>query len=241
MLHDGQRALVVDPGDAQVVLQALQAHSLRLDGILVTHHHPDHTDGILTLQEQLNIPVYGPANETIPGQVRRLDEGDEVNLLGLCFKTLLVPGHTAGHIAYYASIEGQAPVLFCGDTLFSGGCGRLFEGSPAQMLASLDRLVALPGDTRVACTHEYTLSNLKFAQVIEPENAALQAYTMHCQNLRHMGVPTLPSTLATELQINPFVRSRQASVRHSLDQHAPGAQNDADYFAVLREWKNNFR
>lgn len=240
LLHDGQRALVVDPGDAQVVRQALKAHALQLEGILVTHHHPDHTDGIVALQEELNVPAYGPAGEAIPGQVRRLDDGDEVRLLGLRFETLLVPGHTAGHIAFYATLEGQAPILFCGDTLFSAGCGRLFEGTPAQMLASLERLASLPETCRIACTHEYTLSNLRFALAVEPDNAALQAYTMHCQNLRHMGVPTLPTTVATERQINPFLRSRMASIRQRLDVHSPGAHSDVDYFAALREWKNNF-
>jgi hydroxyacylglutathione hydrolase len=241
LLHDAQRALVVDPGDAEVVRQALQANALRLDGILVTHHHPDHTDGVVALQQQFNVPVFGPATESLPGEVRRLDDGDAIQLLGLGFETLLVPGHTAGHIAFYTTPQGQAPILFCGDTLFSAGCGRLFEGTPAQMLASLDRLAALPGDTRVACTHEYTLSNLKFALAVEPDNAALQAYTMHCQNLRHKGVPTLPTTLTTELEINPFLRSRTANVRKSVLQQAPSSANDVDFFAALREWKNNFR
>jgi len=157
---------------------------------------------------------------------------------------LEVPGHTAGHIAFYhpcVSAETSAPLLFCGDTLFSGGCGRLFEGTPAQMLDSLDRLAALPGNTRVCCTHEYTLSNLKFALAVEPDNTALQAYTAHCQALRAHQQPTLPSTLALELQINPFLRSRQTTVQHAVQAWQTTPDDDVAVFAALRQWKNEFK
>ncbi len=265
MLHDGRQALVVDPGDDAPVLQALQAHGLQLTAILVTHHHIDHIGGVEELRAATGAAVYGPAGEEMPEPLQRMDEGDTLDLLGLRFEVLNVPGHTAGHIAWYcaprrtASLppegarpawdgpasagsnpDGQ-PLLFCGDTLFSGGCGRLFEGTPAQMLASLDRLAALPGNTRVCCAHEYTLSNLRFARAVEPDNAALQQYSRQCEALRARQQPTLPSTIALERDINPFLRSRQPAVRQAVQAHAPAAGDDTAVFAALREWKNQFR
>jgi hydroxyacylglutathione hydrolase len=241
MLHDGRRALVVDPGDAQPVLAALQSEGVQLQGILVTHHHPDHTGGVDLLRDATGASVFGPANERIPEPLERLHGGDTAQLLGLHFKVLDVPGHTAGHIAYVAKISGEAPVLFCGDTLFSGGCGRLFEGTPLQMLSSLRLLAELPGATRVCCAHEYTLSNLKFAVEVEPDNAKLLAYQAHCQALRGQSLPTLPSTIETERQINPFMRSEQPTIVASarrFDAHGV-ASNGA--FATLRQWKNQYR
>jgi hydroxyacylglutathione hydrolase len=166
-----------------------------------------------------------------------------VDVLGLRFTVLDVPGHTAGHIAYYCADVDGAPVLFCGDTLFSGGCGRLFEGTPAQMLASLDALAALPGDTRVCCAHEYTLSNLKFARAVEPANAALLQYTAACEALRGAGQPTLPARMATECGINPFLRTREASVAQAARAFDAGVDpHDAvAVLAALRQWKNEFR
>ena len=240
LLHDGRRALVVDPGDAGPVLQALAQHGLALASILVTHHHPDHTGGVAALHEATGAPVYGPATESIPEPFTPLKEGDTVQALGLDFQVLDVPGHTAGHIAFYApDVDGQ-PLLFCGDTLFSGGCGRLFEGTPAQMLASLDKLAALPGTTRVCCTHEYTLGNLRFALAAEPGNAELAAYQAHCLRLREQGLPTLPSTIAQEQLINPFLRTRQASLVAAAQRLDASAHDDIAVFAALRQWKNQF-
>lgn len=204
MLHDTRRAIVVDPGDADVVFDALARLNVQLETILVTHHHNDHTGGVAALREATGAAVYGPTRETMPEPIRRLDGGDQVQALGLTFSVMDVPGHTAGHIAYYCAAMDGKPLLFCGDTLFSGGCGRLFEGTPAQMLASLGTLAALPGSTRVCCTHEYTLSNLRFAQAVEPNNAALAQYQADCLALRARGDITLPSSIALELQINPF-------------------------------------
>ena len=207
MLHDDRQAIVVDPGDAAPVAAALDAQGLALAAILVTHHHPDHVGGVAALRPRLQGPVYGPAREAIPQPFTPLADGDSVDVLGLRFQVIDVPGHTAGHIAYFLPAgDGQAPLLFCGDTLFSGGCGRLFEGTPAQMHQSLGRLAALPGDTRVCCAHEYTESNLKFANAVEPANAALARYTVACRALRADGLPTLPSTIAQERAINPFMR-----------------------------------
>ena len=243
MLHDGSQAVVVDPGDAQPVLDALRTHNLRLSAILVTHHHPDHVGGVDTLRDATGAMVYGPARERIPEPLTRLNGGDACTVLGLHFDVIDVPGHTAGHIAYYCKDYEGAPLLFCGDTLFSGGCGRLFEGTPAQMLASLDALAALPGNTRVCCAHEYTLSNLRFARAVEPANTALADYEAHCKALRAAGQPTLPSTLALERRINPFLRTREASVVSAaltFDANA-GASGETGVFAAIRQWKNEFK
>ncbi|MDQ0570118.1 hydroxyacylglutathione hydrolase [Variovorax paradoxus] len=244
MLQDGSNAIVVDPGDAQPVFDALTRDKLQLAAILVTHHHPDHTGGVAALHAATGAPVFGPARERIPEPFTPLLHGDTAEVLGLRFQVVDVPGHTAGHIAYFLpASRGEAPLLFCGDTLFSGGCGRLFEGTPAQMLASLDALAALPGDARVCCAHEYTLANLRFAQAVEPGNADLTQYTAHCENLRAQGQPTLPSQLATERRINPFLRSREATVLRAVRAHAglSADAGEADVFAALRQWKNDFR
>ncbi|MBC7726616.1 MAG: hydroxyacylglutathione hydrolase [Microbacteriaceae bacterium] len=245
MLHDGRQAVVVDPGDAQPVLQALQREGLQLTAILVTHHHPDHVGGVDTLRKATGAAVYGPARERIPEPLVRLGAGDHVDTLGLRFEVLDVPGHTAGHIAYYcadmgADLEGR-PLVFCGDTLFSGGCGHLFEGTPAQMLHSLDRLAALPGDTRVCCTHEYTLSNLKFARAVEPRNADLVHYTAQCESRRAQLEPTLPSSIALERQINPFLRVRQPEVASAARAFDATTHDDASVLGALRQWKNEFK
>jgi hydroxyacylglutathione hydrolase len=240
MLHDESRALVVDPGDPQPVIKALQQLGVKLEAILVTHHHPDHTGGVKALRESTGAAVFGPARETMPEPLTRLQDNDLVMALGLSFKVIDVPGHTAGHIAYYCESDQGAPLLFCGDTLFSGGCGRLFEGTPAQMLASLDRLAALPEATRVCCTHEYTLNNLKFALAVDPHNEALQRYMESAQALRDNGQPTLPSSLALERQINPFLRSRLPALIRAAQSFNSKAHDEVSHFAALRQWKNQF-
>ena len=240
MLHDGHAAWVVDPGDAQPVLDALKTGGLRLQGILVTHHHPDHTGGVDLLREHTGAAVFGPARENVPEPLQRLRQGDRVQALGLQWEVIDVPGHTAGHIAFYCADVDGAPVLFCGDTLFSGGCGRLFEGTPAQMLDSLNKLAALPGNTRVCCTHEYTLNNLRFARAVEPANLALQNYQAHCEVVRAQGEPTLPSTMAMEWAINPFLRSTEPEVVASARTHDADMAAREGVFATLRAWKNTF-
>lgn len=241
LLHDGRHALIVDPGDAAPVLRALQENGLQLETILVTHHHADHTGGVAELHKATGAPVYGPAREAIPEPFMRLQDGDMVQALGLDFEVIDVPGHTAGHIAFFAPGMDGRPLLFCGDTLFSGGCGRLFEGTPAQMLASLDRLAALPGNTRVCCTHEYTLSNLRFALAVEPDNGELIGYHARCTALRADGRPTLPTSLAQELLINPFLRTRQTTVMAAAQRFDPAAHDDNSVFAAIRQWKNQFK
>jgi len=294
-LHDGRQAWVVDPGQAEPVLGWLAAQRLQLAGILLTHHHGDHTGGVAALRAATAAPVWGPAHEPLPEGVQRVCAGDSLALLGATFEVIEVPGHTAGHIAWYcagfapaapttapdpASERGQplaacrtwgvesenrpqraqfAPdspphspamgpedgekwaaavdlqptipksdrllgpegLLFCGDTLFSIGCGRLFEGTAAQMLASLDRLAALPEPTLVCCTHEYTLSNLRFARALEPDHRGLADYQRWCVQQRQAGRPTLPSRIGRERALNPFLRSREPALRQALHQLAP--------------------
>ena len=241
MLHDGVSAAVVDPGAAEPVLEALDAHGLVLQTILVTHHHADHVGGVDALRAQLKGQVFGPARERIPAPFHALEEGDSVPVLGHQVQVLDVPGHTAGHIAYVLRPPGQATMLFCGDTLFSAGCGRLFEGTAAQMQQSLAKLSALPGDTKVYCTHEYTVSNLRFAQAVEPDNLEVQQALARCMELRARGAITLPSTLAEELRINPFLRCGEPQVIQCAKAHGASDNSLHAVFAALREWKNNYR
>ena len=241
MLHDGHHALVVDPGDAQPVLEALARFGVQLQAILVTHHHPDHTAGVAALRQATGAAVYGPQREAMPEPLTRLAQGQQASSLGLHFQVIEVPGHTAGHIAYYCAAVNGAPLLFCGDTLFSAGCGRLFEGTPAQMLASLDALAALPDETQICCAHEYTLSNLRFARAVEPANAALADYAAAAERLRATQQPTLPSSMRLERRINPFLRSREPDVIRSVQGFDASAHDEVGIFAALREWKNQFR
>ncbi len=242
VLHDAQRALVVDPGESSGVRDYLEQHGLALEAILVTHHHADHTGGVAELRNAFNCEVFGPRNEKMPEPLTRVGGGQRIEVLGLPIEVMDVPGHTAGHIAYFCDQLKSAPLVFCGDTLFSGGCGRLFEGTPAQMHASLSALAALPGETRVCCAHEYTLANLAFAEAVEPGNQDLQAYIRHCKDKRAQGIPTVPSTIETERRINPFLRATQAEIVRSVQQHiAPDTSGDEIHvWTALREWKNTF-
>jgi hydroxyacylglutathione hydrolase len=240
MLHDGVRAVVVDPGDAGPVQAALDEADLELAAILVTHHHPDHVGGVNQLRPRLRGPLYGPALDPMPPACQSLEDNQRIDLLGLPFQILHVPGHTLGHIAYAQADGAPAPLLFCGDTLFSGGCGRLFEGTAEQMSHSLARLAALADDTQVCCAHEYTLSNLRFAAAVEPDNADLAAYTARCQALRRAGQTTLPATLKTEHRINPFLRCHEPAVIAAAQARGAPSTDAVSVFATLREWKNHF-
>lgn len=240
MVHDGHTAVVVDPGAAAPVVHALESRRLTLGAILVTHHHPDHVGGIDELRPLLQGEVWSPAREQTPQPRRTLSGGDAFELLGHRIEVLDVPGHTAGHIAFVMRPQGAAPILFCGDTLFSGGCGRLFEGTAEQMAHSLASLADLPGSTRVCCAHEYTLSNLRFARCVEPDNHDLAEHEAHCIRLRADGIPTLPSSIDLERRINPFLRCAEPGVRASaLDQGCP-SDDPVAVLATLRAWKNRF-
>ena len=241
LIHDDQHAAVVDPGDAAPVLAALQANNLKLDAILLTHHHADHVGGVQTLLQKFDVPVYGPANEKIAGITNKLRQADQVELKAphIRFSVIDVPGHTAGHIAYYAAEQDW---LFCGDTLFAGGCGRLFEGTAAQMTASLAKLSALPDSTLVYCAHEYTLSNLRFALAAEPENSALQERFSVEEEKRAHGIATVPSLLGVEKSTNPFLRNQESRIIDQLiAQGRLHTRDPIEAFAALREWKNTFR
>ena len=243
LITNGKDAIVVDPGQAGPVQQALAERNLLLTAILLTHHHQDHVGGVTELVSQTGAIVYGPAGEVLPLCDVALVEGDVVSdsSMQLSLSVLDVPGHTAGHIAFAGEIAGQ-PVLFCGDTLFAAGCGRLFEGTAAQMDASLAKLAALPTATAVYCAHEYTLSNMRWALTVEPANQHLQTWHARAQQQRAQGQPTLPSSIGQELSCNPFLRARQPEVAHATALWAGHALNSpVEVFAALREWKNNFR
>ncbi|WP_395707357.1 hydroxyacylglutathione hydrolase [Casimicrobium huifangae] len=247
LVHRGH-CVVVDPGDAAPVEAFLAERQLTLDAILITHHHADHVGGVASLaSSRPDLPVYGPAAEAIAGVTHPLIDGDTVNLPmmpNIFWQVMSIPGHTRGHIAYFGD-----DMLFCGDTLFAAGCGRLFEGTPAQMHASLTRLASLPASTRVFCTHEYTLANLRFALAVEPDNDALIARSFTEQDRRARGEPTLPSTVVLERETNPFLRvttpqviaSAVARARDLPDAPALIASDPEAVFAVLRQWKNDFR
>lgn len=233
-IHDGHRAVMVDPGETRPILSWLASRGIALSGILVTHHHADHVGGIPDLLAQCPVPVFGPARAAAPSSP--VWDGERIELPGLdaSVTVLDTPGHTRDHVCFVG-----AGYLFCGDTLFSCGCGRLFEGTPAQMHASLSRLAALPGDTRVCCAHEYTLANIAFALEVEPDNPALLARHAEALALRKSGSPTLPVSLATELATNPFLRCDREDVRVAASQHMSNPINPGvETFAAVRAWKD---
>lgn len=242
LLREGAVGAIVDPGDAAPVIAHVERSGVAPCAVLATHHHGDHVGGISALLARGPMPVFGPARENIPGRTQAVQGGDRIVVPGIdaTFAVIDVPGHTAGHVAYFGEFAGT-PVLFCGDTLFAGGCGRLFEGTPGQMWASLSALAALPPETRVYCGHEYTLANLRFALAVEPASADLAARIRAEQEKRDRGEPTLPSTIALERATNPFLRAHLPGVRAAAAVHAghPPA-DDVASFAALREWKNTF-
>ncbi|MCG7498412.1 hydroxyacylglutathione hydrolase [Vibrio sp. Of7-15] len=236
LIHNNDNhCVVVDPGDAQPVIDALQQHNFTLDAILITHHHHDHIGGVPELIRQYpGTNVVGPAQEPIPTLTHPVEDGDLVELFDEQFMVLGVPGHTLGHIAYVGDEK-----LFCGDTLFSAGCGRLFEGTPEQMYHSLQKLLALPDETEVYCTHEYTAANLSFALAAEPDNIYLHKYREQVTKLRVQNTPTLPSTLQQEKLINPFLRCHESTIKRSVASKAYDT-SDLATFTALRQWKDEF-
>ena len=237
-IHNKTHAVIVDPGDSLPVLEFLASRKLALSAILITHHHADHVGGILNIIDKCNVPVYGPKTEIIPEITHQLVEGDEVRFdqLDLTFNILDIPGHTSGHIAYFDDKR-----VFCGDTLFSCGCGRIFEGTPPQMFQSLEKLAHLPDSTEVYCTHEYTLSNIKFARALEPNNSALADYE-HLINFKMSNQQiSLPTSIGFEKSVNPFLRCNEPTVIQAAQAKTHETLSNAvEVFATIRKWKNDF-
>ncbi|WAC64501.1 hydroxyacylglutathione hydrolase [Pseudoxanthomonas sp. SL93] len=242
LVDDDGDALVIDPGDAAPVLAGTDM-GLWPAAVLVTHHHPDHAGGVAALRERWpTLPVFAPDDARIPAATHRVGDGDRITLKNWRLSVLAVPGHTSSHVAFHGGGNEGPPHLFCGDTLFSLGCGRMFEGTPPQMLASLDRLAALPPDSLVCCGHEYTLANAAFALAVDPDNPALRHRTEEARAMRHAGRPTLPSTLAQELDTNPFLRVDAPAARAAVARRLGRPPADrVETFAELRRWKNDFR
>ena len=229
------RVVVVDPGDDKPVIEWLKANKKDIAGYLITHHHHDHTGGLEALKARFPATSYGPDNPAIKGIDYAVMEGDTVQIAGLRFDVLATPGHTLDHISFYGDTA-----LFCGDTLFSGGCGRMFEGTPELFVSSLDKLRRLPGETRVFCAHEYTQANLTFASLVEPDNAVLKSYLEKIKLMRQNDQITLPSTLQLGLTINPFLRFDQSAVRQAASDYAEQTLSSSeDVFGIIREWKDN--
>ena len=238
IIHNQEYAAVIDPGDASPVFNYLSDNKLQLIAILNTHHHHDHVGGNAGLLNKYSVPVYGPENEPIPTLTHPLTEHNRVTLkeLALNLNVLKIPGHTAGHIAYY-----DQKILFCGDTLFACGCGRIFEGTSKQMYTSLQKLANLPNDTRVYCAHEYTSANISFAQTVEPGNIELSKLAIKTRTLRNEELPTLPSTIGIEKETNPFLRCHNPEIIRSVCNYANKSLSDpVDVFTELRRWKNTF-
>lgn len=241
VIHNQSDAVAVDPGTASPVIEFLEHNQLQLNAILITHHHSDHTGGIAELHRWCDVPVYGPAAEAIAAVTHPLHEHDRVSLpaLPLNLAVIDIAGHTRGHIAYYGTHPFN--MVFCGDTLFACGCGRVFEGTPQQMYQSLQKLSRLPDDMLIFCAHEYTLGNVAFAREIDPGNTELIKFETKARQLRRQNLPTVPTTLELERAINPFLRCEQPQIIASAQRYSNKLFNDpVSIFAALREWKNNF-
>ena len=231
-------SIVIDPGEAHKTIKYLKENDLNLEAILITHHHFDHTGGIEDMLKFRNVDVYGPVNN-IPSINKQLRDGDLFSVIGIDFKIIEIPGHTLDHIAFFSENNGN-PVLFCGDTLFSSGCGRVFEGTFEQMHESILKLKSLPANTKIYSGHEYTQSNLKFAMEVEPLNQKLISRYNDVQDLLNKGIPTLPTTLELELEVNPFLRCQAREVQNSVVKQFNTSNHEDEIFKALRQWKDNF-
>jgi len=238
LVTTNEGSIVIDPGESKNTLDLLRNKQIDLSNILITHHHFDHTGGIVDLSKNNTLDVYGPSN-VIESITKRVANGDVIDVIGLSFEIIEIPGHTLDHIAYYSFNKGD-PILFCGDTLFSGGCGRVFEGTHEQMHNSLAKLKQLPSNTKIYCGHEYTESNFKFALEVDPLNEDLQVRLNEVKQLRELEIPTLPSTLESELKTNPFLRCDNKDIQESIHKKFNTPKHEVDVFKAIREWKDNF-
>ena len=238
LVTTNEGSIVVDPGESSKIIKLIDENKINLKGIFVTHHHYDHTDGLKDLSRKLNIDIYGP-NNNINEINKRVKNSDHISILGIDFEIIEVPGHTLDHIAFYSFNDGE-PILFCGDTLFAGGCGRIFEGTYEQMFESLNKLSSLPKNTKIYCGHEYTLSNLKFAIEADSSNKDLIKEYEQIKRLRNIDCPSLPSTLDRELKVNPFLRYDNYSIKNKIKKEFGISGNGLDIFTALRKWKDSF-
>lgn len=239
LIQTNEGNTLVDPGDSKPIISTIDKLGITIDDILITHHHFDHIGGLESLKPLIKGSVIGPKNNAIDLLDKHVSEGDIIESIGLEFSIFEVPGHTLDHIAFYSETEKE--VLFCGDTIFSGGCGRVFEGTFEQMNHSLEKLISLPSKTEIYCAHEYTLSNLQFALMAEPDNVDLKEYELNSKNKREKNIPTIPTTLGQELQINPFLRVAETSLREAISDKLDHSNitSNAEVFGFLRSWKDS--
>lgn len=239
LIQTNEGNTLVDPGDSKPIISTIDKLGITIDDILITHHHFDHIGGLESLKPLIKGSVIGPKNNVIDLLDKHVGEGDVIESIGLQFSVFEVPGHTLDHIAFYSETEKE--VLFCGDTIFSGGCGRVFEGTFEQMNHSLEKLMNLPSKTEIYCAHEYTLSNLQFALMAEPDNVDLKEYELNSKNKRERNIPTIPTTLGQELQINPFLRVAETSLREAISDKLDHSNitSNAEVFGFLRSWKDS--
>jgi hydroxyacylglutathione hydrolase len=238
LVSTNEGSIVIDPGESNKIIDLMNKNKINLEGVLITHHHFDHTNGLNDVLDKKKLNVYGPKNN-IDGINKIVSQSDKFNLIGIDFEVLEIPGHTIDHIGFYSFNNGN-PILFCGDTLFSGGCGRVFEGTYEQMHQALNKLSKLPRNTKIYCGHEYTLSNLKFAKEVEPNNKQLEDEYKNVERLTSSNEPSLPTTLEKELNINPFLRCGISDVQNKINEKFNITGNELEIFVALRKWKDAF-
>ncbi len=237
LVSTNEGSIVVDPGESKEILNLIDTNKIDLKGVLITHHHYDHTNGLLDLTNKMNLEVYGP--EKIEGINNIVNESDKFSIIGIDFEVIKIPGHTLDHLAFY-SFNDEDPILFCGDTLFAGGCGRVFEGTFEQMFWSLKKISNYPKETKVFCGHEYTLSNLKFALEVDKDNKDLICEFNNIEKLTSSGIPSLPTNLNKELKMNPFLRCNDVHIKNKVIEKFDIIDDELEIFTALRKWKDNF-
>ena len=237
LVSTNEGSIVVDPGESKEILNLVDSNKIDLKGVLITHHHYDHTNGLLDLTNKINLEVYGP--KKIEGINNIVKESDKFSLIGIDFEVIEIPGHTLDHLAFYSS-NNKDPILFCGDTLFAGGCGRVFEGTFEQMFKSLKKISNYPKETKIFCGHEYTLSNLKFALEADEDNKQLADEYLNVKKLISSDIPSLPTNLNKELKVNPFLRCNEINIKNKVIDKFDIIDDELEIFTALRKWKDNF-